>query len=211
MHSRFLNQLFSTGVIQVDPPDKHPAHHDEEWLPVLQQAEELHRSALPGKAPPWLAAVSLWAAKWLYGACQCLTYREIDAVGVQRLLGTLPPLNGTPEACYSADVVFRCLPDLLHQSKRAAPEDQLTMSLLAMAKSWPLSSVGIGALGPLDLSGFIDDPCLRRAYADRILLRNDVSRLDDERVRTEIRKILGGHPELATEVASHLEGKDIKE
>jgi hypothetical protein len=55
----------------------------------------------------------------------------------------------------------------------------------------PLTEVG-------DVSPFIEHPSLRRLYADRIIERGDLTRLNDVSAAEAVREALGGYPEIAS-------------
>jgi hypothetical protein len=200
----FLRQLFEDGVITLAAGA--PEEDEDAVDATLSDAEARHRLNLPGEPPAWDSAVGRWASRLLYDACRALVHREIESEEVARTLSTPPPSHGTPSAHYSADVPFRALPDVLRLARGVSPDDPLTIRLLDVARTWPLSSVGVAHLGPLDITGFIDDLSLRRTYVQRIVHHNDFDRLDDERVRLEVRSLLGAYPSLAPAVARRLEG-----
>lgn len=200
---RFLRQIFEGGVITLSA-----SASEEDAAAVdalLNDAEAQHRLSLPGTPPAWDPAVARWAARLLFDACRALVHREIEASEIVRMLATPPPSKGTPSAHYSADVLFRALPDVLRLARGLSHDDPLTARLLEIARCWPLSSVGVAGLGTLDVAGFIDDASLRRTYAQRIVQHNDLDRLEDERVRHEVQDLLGAYPSLAPTVARRIE------
>lgn len=200
---RFLRQMFEGGVITL------PAAASEEdgavAADVLKEAEAHHRLSLPGEPPLWDPAVGGWAARILLDACRALVHREVEASEVTRLLTEAPPGPWTPSTHYSVDVLFRALPDVLRLARGISHDDPLTLLLLDLARSWPLSSVGVPQLGRLDVSGFIEDRSLRRTYAQRIVQHNDIDRLEDERVRREVQDLLGAYPSLSPAVTRRIE------
>jgi hypothetical protein len=73
-----------------------------------------------------------------------------------------------------------------------------------LAKTWPLSSVGIPGLEKVEVETFVDDPALRRLYADRIITAADTSRLGHPQVDDLLRADLGVHRDLAPHIADKL-------
>lgn len=192
MLARFLRELFGPGTITVARAPLGAIDRDA-IVAALADLDRIYRAESPGTPPTWSADVSLWAARFLYDACRALAHREIGADDVRAALSPPPPDHPSPTAHYSADLIFRALPDVVRLARGISATDPLSERLLAAAKAWPLSSVGID-VGPVDIGPFIDDRCLRRLYADRVIERHDASRLDDGRVVGEVRALLGAHP-----------------
>ena len=209
----FWNTIHESGQFRVEPPmaggrGKVGAAEDRALADAVVQVEAQWRLELAFEPPNLVLPVALWSIGAMHRACQCLVYREVDPEKVAAALAVNSPLPPeSPGACYSADLGLRVLPDVLALARGTSPDDPLVHGLREIGHRWPLSSVGVepsiddGEHGarPLDLSGFIDHPSLRRLYADRVLARRDVSRLADERVKAEVRAILGAH---ATELTS---------
>lgn len=206
MTRTFLQQLFESGQITIAADDADAAASDE-ICSQLNEIESMHRLESLGSAPPWDPAVGEWAATILFHACRLFAFREIGADETNRLLNVASPAAGTPSACYSADVVLRALPDVIRLSHTLSADDPLTLRLLDLARAWPLSSVGVPELGPVDVGGFIDDPSLRRVYAQRIVQRGDVSRLTHPAVIDDVRAMLGAYPSFAPAIARHLQSQ----
>jgi hypothetical protein len=101
------------------------------------------------------------------------------------------------------DLAFQFLPELISLARGIAEQDPLVEGLRTLAAAWPLSSVGVRDLPDyLDVTPFIDEPCLRRLYADRIVERKDLLRLNHPAAREAVREALGEHRYLAKEVAA---------
>jgi hypothetical protein len=178
---------------------------DREWRAasdVIETCDFVARTELAYHAPRLVPEVARWAAERLYGACQFLVYREVEADEVRE--GCAVPCLATgaisPDVCYSADLVLRYLPDVFALAQGIAREDPLIDGLRNLAREWPLSSVGIPEVGEVDVSGFIRHPGLRRLYADRIIERNDRSRLGDAAVVAAVREAIGAYPGLAPSI-----------
>lgn len=167
----------------------------------LTEFERSYRSALPGTAPTFAVEVAVWAATKFYRACQCLVFRDVSLQAIEAELDPICPINMEPASlAYGVDLTWRFLPDLLKLTSGIAADDPLVTWLRRWAAEWPLSSVGVTDLGEVDVSRFFDDPCLRGVYVDRIIVRRDVRRLNDQRVRNAVRQAIGAFPELAPEM-----------
>ena len=170
---------------------------------AVRELDRLVRPTLAGDPPPLSEAAGGWALEILYRACQFLIHRDIEADTVRQALGRPCPEPPGDAVCYSADLALQYLPDLLSLARGVAPDDPLATGLTDLARLWPLSSVGVkglGEAGGLDTEPFIGHPSLRQLYVDRIIERQDVSRLDDPAVRQAVREALGHFPELAPAV-----------
>jgi hypothetical protein len=201
----FLNMLFDHGRIRVPICSPIPADELAEARRVLVEFESGYRLTLPGEPPEFLVETACWAAVVLYRACQCLVYRELDVP--QTLPSLKVQVSGPrqPAHHYSSDVVLRFLPDAWRLSRDVARGDPLVQYLHELAGSWPLSSVGIADVNVLHLDEFAHDRSLLAVYTDRIVERQDRSRLAEPRVRAAIRTSIGMFPDLAPEMASALE------
>lgn len=201
----FLRDLFEdgcttvTGVEPVTDDDRAAAAE------ILAGFERRCRTEFPGGPPPLSLPAAVWAAEMLFNASRCLLYREIDEAGIDEFLDR--PFVGERDASthWSVDLSFALLPDLITRAEAASRDDPLVKTLRQWANEWPLSSVGVFGVEPEHLGGVISHPGLLRVYADRILVKNDLSRLNHHAVRTEIATALGAHPELAPEFSKHLQ------
>lgn len=201
--STFLADLTDAGLVRVDREE--PGADADRDLAALATIDTLARQEAPGAAPALDVAVALWAAGVLYAGCAGVVHRDLDAATLRARLSHPCPAPPSPSACYSADLLLRCLPDLCLLARGIAATDPLHDELRALATRWPLSSVGVGDdLGRLDLEPFLHDACLRSTYVDRILARQDRSRLSDARVVAAVQEAIGAHPELAGGLATAL-------
>jgi MoxR-vWA-beta-propeller ternary system domain bpX4 len=170
---------------------------------VDEAVTELDLSARPHLAydpPPLSRPAAGWALLLLYRASQALVCREIDGQAIRAVLAAPCPEAPWPSACYSADLSLRYLPELLSLARGIARDDPLVDGLLALAKAWPLSSVGVPGIEPTDASAFLSHPSLRQLYVDRIIERGDAARLADPAVREVVRQAVGGFPNLASKL-----------
>jgi hypothetical protein len=190
----FVDALLESGRVRV--PSSRAAPADLEAAVAALDHEV--RPGLAFEAPALDAAVASWALTILYRGCQSLVYRDIDADAVRDALSQpCPAAEPSPSVCYSADLAFRYLPDLLALARGVAADDPLVTGLTELARRWPLSSVGVKGLEGPDVSSFVGDPALLQLYVDRIIERADQSRLTEPRVNEAVRTALGGYPELA--------------
>lgn len=198
----FLATLFESGSVQVPQAREISRAEREEASEVLAEFERAYRLSLAGTPPAFELETACHAAETLYRLCQCLVYRELDPHLVLSPQ-TLPhggPLTAADD--YSADLVFRFLPDVWRLARDASENDPLVLLVLELATRWPLSSVGIPGLADSAIERFAGDRFLLILYVDRIIKRRDRSRVGDRRVRDMIQTAVGAHPELAGELTA---------
>lgn len=193
----FLVELVSSGRVHVGRALLEKPPSAPEVGPILMDLDLAARIEMAGDAPPLSMGPALWAAGMLYQGCQFLTFREMDGSLVESRLSAPAPAAPSPWACYSVDLVMRYLPDLVALARGLSPGDPLVTGLVELARAWPLSSVGIAGVGPVQVGGFFAHPSLRALYVDRVLERKDTARLADPEVREAVRAALGDHPSLA--------------
>lgn len=200
----FYHALYDHGRVRIKdaaPPVAQELDAAEDFL--LSVECELRRD-LAGRAPSASPEVVRWSLLTFYRACQFFVFRDVAPRVIATDFTKRCPQPPSPQTHYSADLAFRFLPDLFKLARAASADDPLVTALRDLAVHWPLSSVGVAELGPVNIGGFIDDPCLRQLYLDRIIERRDVSRLEDERVRAGLRQTIGLFPELAPEISRAL-------
>jgi hypothetical protein len=198
--SNFLKQLYENGRVQVSILPDESASDLQDVEETLRSLNEVARAEFPGEAPDYEPSCAMWAALTFYRGCQFLVFREIGADVVQAALSTPCPLPASPSVCYSADLTLRYLPDLISLAKGISKEDPLVGGLHALATAWPLSSVGVATAVPSNIDAIASHPGLLSVYADRILLRKDHTRLNDNRAVFAVRKALGARRELCPEI-----------
>ncbi len=155
------------------------------------------RAELVFEAPELVMKAASWAFLTLYRGCQFLAYRELSEALVEEVLSLQCREKPSPAVCWSVDLAFRCLPDLVRLARGVAPGDPLVARLSGLAAAWPLSSVGVPGVGAVDVDPFIGHRALAQLYVDRIVETGDAPRLADTRVLSLVRASLGDHPELA--------------
>lgn len=200
----FLHDLFEHGRLVVDPDPEGLAADPVALGAVLREFDRSARLNAPGTAPAFLEEVAVWAARLLYQSAQFLVCRDLGEPHVRAAFRTPCPAPRGPATDYSADLMLSFLPQLIALARRLASGDPLVEELVKLAGEWPLSSVGVTELAPGPLDCFIEDPCLRQWYADRILERNDLGRIADPRVAAILRESLGARPELSPAIARAL-------
>lgn len=193
----FLVELASSGRVHVGRALLEKPPSATEVGPILMDLDLAARIEMAGDAPPLSMGPALWASWMLYQGCQFLTFREMDAGLVKLRLASPPPAAPSPWVCYSVDLAMRYLPDLVALARGLSPGDPLVEGLLELARAWPLSSVGIAGVGPVQVGGFWAHDSLRALYVDRVLERKDSARLGDREVAEAVRAALGDHPSLA--------------
>ena len=208
--SSFLEDLFDTGRVRaggIAPlSDEKIAAADS----LLRWAEQAVRLEAPGEPPPFSIAAGRWGAVMLYRAAQALVYRDIAGEELSTLLGVRCPEPANPATHYSVDLTLRYLPDLLGLARRISQRDALVERLRELGADWPLSSIGIEGIAVRHVGPILDHPCLLRLYADRIIQKRDLSRLNDQRVRDAARQAIGAFPELAPDIARALPNEPIE-
>src|SRR5580765_3546343 len=179
--SVFLERLMTEGVAAVfDEPGA--LSEDATCDQILVELESTARNELAGEGPGFSLETGRWAARILYQACKFVICRDFSEAEMLRPLNEPCPAKRSPEVDWSADLVFRHLPDVYRGARHLANADPLVKELMRLAKEWPLSSVGISFPDKPDLKSFFPHPALRRLYVDRILNTSDVSRLGDAAV-----------------------------
>lgn len=197
----FFTELFESGRVSV--VSEPLSELDQEVDPVLVSAEKIVAMNLAGAAPEFSLPIARWAALLFYRACQFVVCRNIDAQTTERVLQEKCPEAHSPQTDYSADLVFQYLPDVIGMTRAIASGDPLLQQLLALAREWPLSTVGVSDLGPVEVQAFMGHAGLRQLYADRIIVHKDLSRLGGSVVDLTVREALGAFPDLCPPIAVH--------
>jgi hypothetical protein len=175
---------------------------------VLAEFEQRYRLEMPGEAPAFSPSAAIWGAELTYLACQCLAFREIDEAELNRRLSRSFAGSRDASVHYSVDLTLRLLPDLYHRARSTSRNDPLVACLQDWAEAWPLSSLGMpekpdkkAPTDPKLIDPILAHASLRTLYVDRIIARNDLSRLSDRRVAELVTAAIGLHHELAPEMA----------
>ncbi len=192
----FLSDLFAEGrtAVSAEPIGDEEVREGEA---VLADYERIHRLTLPGSAPEFNLAAASWAGARFYSACQCAVYRDIAEEAMQARLGGDYEQPITASVHYSVDLTFRYLPDIAKFAESTAENDPLLDHMKRWACMWPLSSVGMPDVDTVHATELLEDDSLIRLYADRIIAKSDKSRLNDDRVKRQVRHAIGLFPELA--------------
>jgi hypothetical protein len=198
----FLARLSESGTAVVLPETQ--LVPGEGWDEIVREWDTVQRAELAYEAPDLSLPAAEWAALRLYRGCQALVCREMPPADLQRYLAHPCPEPRTPSVDYSADLLFRFLPDLFAVVRRVEPHDPLVAELRLLARAWPLSSVGIENLGEVDPSPVLTHPALRQLYVDRIVATGDTTRLSHPEVRRAVQAALGAYPELAPALTAPL-------
>ncbi len=200
--SEFLNCLFTEGRVRVprlaEISDKELRAADE----VLSAFEQEYRQELPATPPPVHPPAARWAATMFYRACQFVAFRDAGEEIMARTMTVACPHGDPPSVHYSVDLTFRYLPGLVKLARSASQRDPLLTHLARWAVEWPLSSVGMAVIGPVQIGPWARDPCLLGLYVDRVIARGDAVRLSDRHVREAVQQAVGLFPELAPKMAA---------
>ena len=169
----------------------------EDILPLLQRLDTAAREEFALAVPDYTSTAAVWAARLLYQLCQFVVCRDIGSQTIAKVCAVPCPAPRSPETDWSVDLTLRHLPRVFQLARHLSHADPLLEQLRLVARAWPLSSVGIPDLKDFRLDSFLPHPALRRLYLDRIMLSDDVSRLENDQVSAALRADLGLHRELA--------------
>lgn len=207
----FVGALLSGGELHLNPPDGTTPVVDPAVEEKLREAHLLAGEELAGDAPEYDAAAAGWAAGQFYQACQFMIGRDTPAEKVLEAMRRPCPSTRGPASDFSADLVFRFLPELHERARRLAPGDPLVTALERWAREWPLSSPGVTLAAPPALDTFAGCPPLWRLYVDRVTARQAADRWRDPRVAGQLRADLGALPGLAPALADALRRAEAAE
>lgn len=189
-YAHFLRSLLETGTVQAgDAGPSFSPQQVEQGRRYLSSFEKHYRLELPGTPPEFDVAVADWAAQWFYQSCRFALFRQHSAAAMREILQDGPWNNKSPEVCYSVDLTFRFLPDLLQIVQAAA--DPLADTIRWGCRRWGLSSVGVPNLDDVEISGVLQNRSLLTLYVDRVIEKQDVSRLTVPQVREAVRAAFG--------------------
>jgi hypothetical protein len=210
--ARFVESLFTGGRVRVgesvdrNAQLRHPTSEDlQEAESILKDLESSYRADLPDNPPAISDKAMIWGAVTTYYTSSFLAYRDAGEEAIRLALSVPCPEAPSPSVCYSVDLTLRFLPDLVRLARAVSANDPLVDILTSLARQWPLSSVGIADVEPVDVTSFVDNNCLLQLYTDRIIATKDRSRLKEQIVRDKIRSAIGLHSELAPELSKCLD------
>jgi hypothetical protein len=200
----FLHELIEQGRVTVALTPEQAV--GEELVLAISHVDRKERLALAGDTPALLHDVAIWSLGMIENACRFLAYREFEGEDIAAVMNINCPDSASPEACYSADLFLRYLPDVIKLARGMGQADPLVKHLVTLAAQWPLSSVGVAGLSceAKEVEAFIGHPSLRQLYLDRIAASGDVSRLGVAAVRRDMRAAIGNYPQLAPRMAEAL-------
>jgi hypothetical protein len=201
--SVFLKRLMTEGDAAVfDQPGTLEA--DPNCERILAEWEEIAQTDLAGNSPPFSLSTAIWASRIFYLACKFVVCRDFSEAEIVRSLHEPCPEQRSPSVDWSADLLFRHLPEVYRSARHLSNGDPLVKELLKLAADWPLSSVGIPLERAANVGTFIGHPSLKRLYVDRILELTDTARVGDTLVNEAVRTAIGGHPELCPTLAERV-------
>jgi hypothetical protein len=191
----FISDLFDNGKITIEgdfaPIDDIDREMAGELLYQFHQKDILD---MPFTAPAFDKEAAVWAAAYLYTSIELTVNREADEKMIKEKLKAYTGAI-TPEAVYSADLVLRQLPPLLHLVKGLAPGDILLQELVQTAAAWPFSSVGYELDTVINEEIIFTHPSLNAAYTDRVIAAKDKRRVQASVVKENVLAIAGNHLE----------------
>jgi hypothetical protein len=198
----FLKSLGEEGRAVISGQPLAGVCHDA--VDVLRQMDELSRNELALELPAFSPEAALWGARLFYQLCGFVVCRDIGEEQIQAVCAVPCPEPRRPQSDWSVDLTLRHLPKLFKLATQLSNADPLIVQMKQVAAAWPMSSVGIAALGNVSIESFAADVALRRLYADRIIAMADSARLGDQRVDDLLRADLGAHHDLAPMIAAKL-------
>lgn len=204
--AEFASALFSSGLAVVSR-GKVPEAEDAGLQQMLAGAFQSTLQELPGKLHStlhYVPATGLSGMSYLYRLCLALADRSLTDEEVQGVCDAAPPPPATADEILSVDLALRHLPEIYRLARSISETDPMITALERIATAFPLSSVGIPPHLPPDLTLLQRHPVLWGLYLDRILDRQDESRLLNEAVRHGVRDALGLHSSLAPKLAAKL-------
>lgn len=174
---------------------------------MMKAAFALSLLELPGPAESGLvydAAAGRAAMQYLYRLCQVLADRSLteDEARAICVANPLPPT--TADALLSMDVALRHLPELYKLARSMGETDPMVGAMERLAMQFPLSTVGIPSSLPPDLSVIRSQPVIWGLYLDRVLERQDESRIIGPEMQEAVRSALGTHVTLAPKLSAQL-------
>lgn len=191
--TKFIQDLLEKGQVTVAGQLMSFSEQDiGQSVTILKGFYAEDRLEMPLEAPEFSPEAALWAVQYLYHAIQFVMLRDLGEEQVTKHL-TAYSGNITPEAVYSADLMLRYLPDLLHLAKGLAPDDVLVTSLKNTLEQWPFSSVGLEGIAQVNCDVILTHASLKYAYMDRIIQQKDITRAAQAKVSELIEEALGGH------------------
>ncbi len=153
----------------------------------------------------WHPEAAVSAMHYVYRLCQALVDRAMSEEDVSRICAALPMPPSAPGEVLSLDLALRHLPELHSMARSMSDSDPLVAGIQAAAKQFPLSSTGIPLSEPPDLTLLHRHDGLWQLYIDRIIERQDASRLSDAQTRLSVADALGEHAlSLAPKLAARL-------
>ena len=197
-----LLSLSNDGRVMVSASSS--SKDDTDAVQLLEHVDAHARTEQGLSLPLFSANAALWAARLFHQLCRFVVCREIVDSQIKAACGIECAEPRNPRTDWSADLTLRHLPKLFHLARHLSNADPLVDQMKQLAKTWPLSSVGIPGLEKVEVETFVDDPALRRLYADRIITAADTSRLGHPQVDDLLRADLGVHRDLAPHIADKL-------
>ncbi|MCA9031173.1 MAG: hypothetical protein KDA69_12830 [Planctomycetaceae bacterium] len=195
MLNNFLERLFVDGRLVLESESVPSPRGIQQAVSRLCELELDYRQQLATSPPNISESAAEWALQTFYEVSLKLAYPHL-ANQIMDTAKVAAPDPANPEAVYSVDLLFRFLPDLFRLAK-AANANAVLEQLSVFANEWPLSSVGLEDVSPVALDGILSQPALRMLYVDRIIARQDASRIRDERVLELVQAAVGIHAEFA--------------
>lgn len=200
---RFLQTLHDSGRAELGQPDhnlldsmRRAGTQPEEARKVRGILESWHAEAvldLPGAPIDFHQEAAHWGAILLFRVAFLLSFREVEGSEISVLLnGERMPDEANPSAHFSADLCLRHWPVLYRMARARSEDDPLVRTMQEMARTFPLSSVGMGIAVSPD-SPVVRHACLKQFFAERALERADHTCLSIPEIAGFVRSKLGAY------------------
>src|SRR5262249_54778052 len=126
--AEFLELLFDEGRVAFTDAPATAAEEQSSAVDVLQRAFDAYRLDIAGPLLHFDADVALAAAKFVQLACWFLINRQEPSAELEQRL-RVPDEPKSAEQHLSADLTFRCLPQVHRRARALSPGDPLTLRI----------------------------------------------------------------------------------
>jgi hypothetical protein len=193
----FVHALAESGRVRVPIGPAAAFVADEAAEEALRTLDASLRLDAPAVAPTFDLAAAVAGARLVFDACRFLVDRTLGADVVKSVLVVDRAVVPTPSSIWSIDLCLRCLPDLFVQARARSADDPLVSGLVAAARDWPLSGVGLAVPGERVLPEALQaNECLRRMLVDRVIERGDAELARIPWIAASIAAVRGAYPGL---------------
>jgi len=160
---------------------------------LLKEQFDREAAGYPGTTPCWHPEAAAWAARVLFHAAQLVLYRSHDAESLEHYFPVFDRTK-TADAVISADICLRYLPDVLRFLAEIDVDDALIPVLESVLGEWHYSGLLADPTPePADLTTVVENDCLARLYADRVIKTKNEAMAARPELRSLVLTALGDH------------------